>query len=379
MRIAILGSVALPVPPVFQGGTEWVAFHQAKGLADLGHEVMLFAAQGSAKGKYQLIEIGYGDRREDLEVRSFIESSRLLRKENIHLAQVITELIRRKNDYDVILNNMRGEAVFLPIAKLLDKPFVNVMHLPVFAQLAGIFRSYNTPIITISNAQRLEFPDLYYLATVYNCVDTKSYAFQDKSGDYLLMMGTIGRHKNQGSAVAVAKKLGMKLVLAGKIRDNDYFQELKKDIDGKQIIWSGELDFESKLRLYQNAKAFIFPILWPEPFGLVMIEAMACGTPVVAFGNGAIPEVVRDGVTGFVIEDNIKHITYNIKQETNTSNQLIIKTAGEEGLEEAVKRINNMSEENYQVLRQNCRKHAEDNFTIEKMVKAYEAALLQIT
>jgi len=381
MRIAILGSVVLPVPPPKQGGTEWIAYYQAKGLSDLGHKIILFAARGSVQGEnYELFEVGRDTLVEpklssvkpdqDLfGISSFAspalqshsprgqaiidqaidtESSRGLRKENVYLAEVIEELIKRKDDYDIILNNMRGEAVLLPLAKMLDKPFVNIMHLPLFRELADLFSKYNTHIITVSNAQRNNFPGLNYLATIYNCVDTDKFLFEASPQDYLLMMGTIGRHKNQKAAIKVAKNLGMKLILAGKIRDFDYYKELEKDIDGEKIRWVGELGFEEKLRLYQNAKALLFPVLWEEPFGLVMIEAMACGTPVVAYKNGAIPEVIVDGETGFVIENNT-----------------------EEEMTEAVKKIDTIK-------RKNCRKHVMENFTVEKMVRNYEAALKKI-
>jgi len=350
MRIAILGSVALPVPPPAQGGTEWIAYFQAQGLAKLGHKVLLFAAKGSRKGTYELIEVGGGDTVAGSSLASskptqFIESSRKMRLENVYLAQAQQELIDRIDDYDMILNNMRGEAVFLPLASSRGKPFVNVMHLPIFTQLAEMFKKYNTHIITISNAQRKDYPDLNYLATVNNCVDTEKYAFDPVGGDYLLMMGSIAPHKNQEAAIRVAKRLGMKLVLAGKIGNPDYFAKLKPEIDGEKIRWMGEMGFGEKLQLYQKAKAFIFPINWPEPFGLVMIEAMACGTPVVAFANGAIPEVVVDGKTGFVIENN-----------------------SENDMAEAVKNIN-------KIKREDCRKYVEENFTVEKMVADYEKAL----
>lgn len=355
MRIVILGSVALPVPPPAQGGTEWIAYYQAKGLAKRGHSVLLFAAKGSkanfSEQNIEVIEVGGGDvaagaRSEKQFNPTVTEASRKLRLEMVYLSEVSEKLIELKDKYDVILNNMRGEAVFLPVAKLLGKPFVNVMHLNLFAELANVFQTYNTNIITISNAQRKNFPGLNYLFTVYNCVDVLRYAFNPSPQDYLLMIGTIGRHKNQGEAIAVAKELGMKLVLAGKVRDQDYFEEIKKDIDGERIKWVGEIGFEEKLKLYQNAKAFLFPILWEEPFGLVLIESMACGVPVIAFNHGAIPEVVRDGLTGYVVGNHEQMI-------------------------EAVKKIGSID-------RANCRKRVEENFTIEKMVGDYEKALLQL-
>lgn len=355
MKIAILGSVALPIPPPAQGGTEWIAYYQAKGLSEKGHEIILFAASGTASKfnnpKVKIIEVGKGDvvTGSSLE-RSFdpklTESSRKLRLEMVYLSQVSQKLVELTDSYDLILNNMRGEAVFLPIAKLLKKPFVNVTHLNIFKELAMLFESFDTSIITISNAQRKEFPNLNYLATVYNGVDVNTFKFNDKPSDYLLMVGSIGRHKNQEVAIKVAKRLGMKLILAGKIRDKDYFEELKKDIDGKNLMYLGELSFDRKLELYQNAKAFLFPINWSEPFGLVMIEAMSCGTPVIAFNRGAIPEVVADGKTGFVVES-------------------------EQQMIEAVKKIDSIN-------RLDCRKHVEDNFTIEKMVDSFENALSKI-
>ncbi len=352
MRIAILGSVALPVFPPFQGGTEWIAYYQAKGLAEKGHEVILFGAKGTAKNfqdsTVKVVEVGAGDlvsgsKSEAKFDPRFMESSRKLRLEAVYLSEVARKLIELKDEYDLILNNMRGEAVFLPIAKLINKPFVSVMHLNLFDELASIFKEFETKIITVSNAQRKNYPDLNYLATVYNGVDINKFKFNARSEEYLLMVGTIGRHKNQASAISVAKKMNKKLILAGKIRDRDYFEELKKDIDGEQIKWVGEMGFKEKLKLYVNAKAFLFPVLWEEPFGLVMIEAMACGTPVIAFNHGAIPEVVVNGKTGFVVEN-------------------------EDQMADSLLKINFIG-------RQDCRRRVEENFSLEKMVNDYEAVL----
>jgi glycosyltransferase involved in cell wall biosynthesis len=351
MRICILGSVALPVPPLEQGGTEWIVYYQAKELAKRGHHILLIAAEGTKEHfldtTVTVIEVGKGTMSVATTDTTYTEGSRMLRQEMIYLAQVSQLLIDKKNDYDLILNNMRGEAVFLPLAKILSKPFVNVMHLPIFAELAALFASYETPLLTISNAQRKGFPDLTYLATVYNCVDTDQYSYNPTADDYLLMIGSIGRHKNQKDAIRLAKDTNMRLVLAGKIREQDYFEELKKDIDGKQIVYKGEVGSAEKIQLYKFAKAFVFPILWEEPFGLVMIEAMSCGTPVLAYNNGAIAEVVTDGKTGFVVD------TY----------------------EELVKRVY----ESGAIRRADCRKHVEQQFTIAKMIDGYESALANIS
>lgn len=351
MKIAILATGFSPIPPPMQGGTEWIAYHQARGLAQRGHNVTLLAGKGSAHNfkdtSVRVIEViiteDQGQKEEDTHL---VESSRRLRLEAIFLGKVCQKLIDEKEQYDVILNNMRGEAIFLPLAKLLQKPFVNVMHLNLFPELADLFRLYNTHIITISNSQRKNFSDLSYLATVYNGVEVEKFPLNETPEDYLLMMGSIGRHKNQGAAISVAKKLGMRLILAGKIRDEDYFKELKKDIDGGQIRWIGELTFDEKVNLYRNAKAFLFPILWEEPFGLVMIEAMSCGVPVVAFAHGAVPEVVEDGKTGFVVES-------------------------EEQMIEAVRKIDSIS-------RAACREHVENNFTVEKMIEGYDKAIAML-
>ncbi len=372
MKILILGSVALPVPPPFQGGTERVAYAQAIGLSNNGHDVTLVAAKGSlVSDHYRLVQIGGGDtvvgasllssrplsrdpvRKEDgFRVKpgmtndtEFVESSRKLRSEMAYLTQVLGWMEEHAREFDVVINNMRGgEVLFHQHAQKLTKAYVNVMHLPMFASLADICGQYNTPLISISNAQRRAFPHLNYVGTVYNGVDIADFPFESTSGDYLLMMGSITPHKNQACGIAVAKTLGMKLILAGKIGDPAYYaKEIAPFIDGTNVLHHGELGMAEKVELYKNAKALLFPVLWEEPFGLVMIEAMACGTPVVAFGRGAVLEVVVDGKTGFIVD----------MQE-----QMI----------DAVGKINVID-------RAACRGHVENNFTNEKMVDSLEAAL----
>ncbi len=355
MRIVILGSVALPVPPPMQGGTERIAYWQATELGKRKHNVTLIAAKGSkSDSMYSLVEIGGGDtvsgsvQSQTSTHEVFVEGSRNMRKELVYTAQVAQWLIDHKDSYDLILNNMRsGESVLLPIAKFLHKPFVTVMHLPIFFELATLFDAYKTSIVTISQAQRQDFPDLNYVGTVYNATDLIELPYVVTPFNYFLMMGSIAPHKNQKDGILAAKAMGTPIVLAGKIGNMDYWNnEIAPLVDGVTVIHKGEMGIEEKANLLGHARALLFPIRWPEPFGLVMIEAMATGTPVVAYKNGAIPEVVVDGQNGFIVDES----------------------SGVNGLVDAMKKIDTIS-------RSACRAHVEEHFSIPKMIDSLEHAL----
>lgn len=362
MKILILGSVALPVPPPMQGGTERIAHYQAMGLAKRGHTVTLIAATGSLVHLgYRLVEIGGGDTVTGSVLSSrpgmtneFTESSRSLRKEMVYMAEVSQWLLDHGKEFDLILNNTRGgESVLLPIAKVIDRPFVAVMHLPIFPELYTLFQRYNTPVITISNAQREGFDGLNYVGTVYNCVEPELLDIRypiSEIRDYLVMLGSIAPHKNQKDGILAAKRLGKKIIIAGKIGNPAYWEkEIAPFVDGKTVVHEGEIDIDKKAALLTGAEALLFPIAWPEPFGLVMIEAMAMGTPVVAYKNGAVPEVVVDGKTGYIVESE----------------------KGIDGLVDAVRKIGAID-------RSVCRAHVEANFTVEKMLDSLEIALQKV-
>lgn len=352
MKILVLGSVALPVPPPMQGGTERIAYWQAVGLSRRGHDVTLIAARGSKADGYRLVEIGGGDTVEGsathVQSSQFTEGSRNLRKELVYMAEVSQYVLDHGREFDLILNNMRGgESVLLPIAKLIGTPIVTVMHLPLFSELAELFRQYNTPVITISNTQRQGFDGVNFVGTVYNATDLSELAFNDEPEGYLLMMGSIAPHKNQKDGILAAKKLGKRIILAGKIGNQEYWKaEIEPLVDGVMVVHEGELSIDRKAVLLGSADALLFPVVWPEPFGLVMIEAMACGTPVVAYCNGAVPEVVVDGRTGYIAE-------------------------GVDGLVDGVRRIESID-------RIACRKYVEERFTIEKMIDSLETILINL-
>ncbi len=349
-KLLLLGSVASPCPPKKQGGTERVAYYQAKYLAKKGVKIIFVGALGTIKNfkeelefekesqkekilsQIEFIEIGGGTQFGQVSDSISIdlkrqEASRKLRLENTYLARVIKLMIERHQDYEIILNNLRGEAVLLPIAQMLNKKFIHVCHLNIFLELADLFKEYQTQLITISNSQRTDYSDLNYLATIYNPINTKIFSFNSKPKNYALMISTIGYHKNQKDAILACQKAKIPLILAaGKIRDLEYFnQEIKPFIDNKNVIYYGDLDFSDKLKLYQEAKVFLFPILWNEPFGLVCIEALSCGTPVIAYPHGGPKEIIINGDNGFLVDsvnemvDGIKHID-EIKRENCRKN-----------------------------------------------------------
>jgi len=187
------------------------------------------------------------------------------------------------------------------------------------------------------------------VANIYNGIDIERFPFNYKPKDYLAFLGRMSPEKGPVEAIKIAKKAKMKLIMAAKIDlvDQEYFaREVKPLIDDKQIKFIGEVNHQGKVKLLKNAKALITPIQWEEPFGLFFVEAMACGTPVIAFRMGSVPEVVKDGKTGFIVK--------NIKEAV-----------------EAVKNID-------QIKREDCRIWVEKNFPIKKMVDDYEKIYYQI-
>ena len=375
MRIAILGSVVTQIPPSGQAAIETLVYEQALGLAKKGHKILLFAPKGSKveHPNVEIVEIGSGGtlsgagkesgpfkgstlRAGHSELNLSEEkygSSYKLRLEITNLGVLIKELLDRKDQYDVVLNNLRGEAVVVPVLNYLQKPMAHVMHLPLFDELSNLFKIYNTPLISISNAQRKAYQDLNYVATVYNGVDPDVFTFNETPEDYYLYLGSIGKNKNPKDALIACKETGVKLVVGGRVKDKEYYEkEISPLVDGTRISWVGELDPQKVRELYQRARAFLFPTLWAEPFGLVLIESMSCGTPVIAYPNGAVPEVIKNGYNGYLV-NNVGEMKTKILEIEKM------------GLE-------------VQKLRQNARKSVEEKFTVGKMVEGYEEVLANL-
>ncbi|MFZ5845275.1 MAG: glycosyltransferase family 4 protein [Patescibacteria group bacterium] len=351
MRIAIIGSLATKVPPPGQGSVERLAAAQTAGLLRRGHTVTLFAPAGSrADSGVALIELGESnswrlpDGRKPEEVYGAAFG---LRQQMVNLTKLLALLRERQEEFEVVLNNCFNEAPLLATDEALRVPIFHVMHVPIIPQAAEVFAARKTRLVPISNAQRRAFPQLNYTATVYNGVDPAEFAFGSGEGNYLLYLGSIGKNKNPKDALLAARATGEKLLIGGRIKDYHYYEkEIKPLVDGKQIQWVGEIGAKEVVSLYQKAKAFLFPTLWEEPFGLVAIEALSCGTPVIAYPNGGLPEIIKDGVNGYLVS----------------------------GLTQMIEKISQIKA----IDRGACRQSVEEKFTLDHMVAKYEQVLQNI-
>lgn len=220
-----------------------------------------------------------------------------------HAAHAIAEA----NEYDVI-HNHSGEEL-MALAGLVRVPMLTTMHCNITVDRRFVWDRYDGYYNTVSWAQKRTMPQIprpRFAGVAYNAINVESFPFDEKKDDYLLFLSRVSPEKGPQIAIEVAKRAGTRLVIAGKVDavDRDYFTEsVEPLIDGDQIVFAGEADATQKRELYRRARCLLMPITWEEPFGLVMAEAQACGTSVIAFNRGAAPEVVRHESTGFVVED----------------------------------------------------------------------------
>jgi glycosyltransferase involved in cell wall biosynthesis len=295
MRILQIAPLAERVPPIRYGGTEAVVGLLADGLVRAGHQVALWAS-GDSLTLAELRFVYFHGLRLDPTIANPHPY------EWVHTVEAIKDAQR----FDII-HNHDGERV-MALASLVDVPMLTTMHCLIDPDTKFIWERYRGFFNTISQAERATMPPLEgprFAGVVYNAVDVASFPFRADKQDYLLFIGQIASAKGAHLAVQVARRLGMRLVIAGKIdpHNRQYFAEtIEPYVDGKQVQFLGEVGYE-KRELYANARCLLMPICWEEPFGLVMAEAMACGTPVIAFNRGAAPELVVDGETGYIVRD----------------------------------------------------------------------------
>jgi glycosyltransferase involved in cell wall biosynthesis len=295
MRVAVLSPVWFPVPPSGYGGIEWVVSLLADGLADAGHDVTLFAS-GESKTRAELACI-------------FEEAP------SERIGQTFWELrhavhcFERHGDFDVVHDHTG--LMGLAIGSLLSTPLVHTVHGPLTGQPGEMYERIvhmapRSHLVSLSMNQRLPKPDLPWLANVPNALDLSVYPFRPEGGDYLLFLGRMSPDKGAHRAVTIALEADLPLKIAGKNAEpaeHEYFDSLVRPHLSDSIEYVGEVTHGEKVELLQHARATLFPIEWEEPFGLVMIESMACGTPVIATRYGAVPEVIDHGRTGIIVDD----------------------------------------------------------------------------
>lgn len=333
MKIAVLSPACWRTPPRKYGPWEQVASNIAEGLVKRGHDVTLFAtADSQTAGKLEAVCYQpYGEHSEmDAKVC-----------ECLH----ISHFMEMAANFDILHNNYD----FLPLTYtgMISTPMLTTIHGFSSPKIIPVFKKYNANnfYVSISNSDRS--PELDYIATVYNGIKTEQFTFQPKAGGYLLFFGRIHPEKGTLEAIQIAGKAGIKLIISGLVQDEKYFiEKIKPLLDDNTVVYVGNSGPEKRNKLLGGALALLHPISFEEPFGLSVAEAMMCGTPVVAFNRGSMPELIAHGKTGFLV-DNIEEAADSLSQIENIN-------------------------------RADCRQWAASNFSTEKMIDGYEAVYKKI-
>jgi glycosyltransferase involved in cell wall biosynthesis len=298
MRIAQLAPTYERVPPAAYGGTEHIVHLVTEELVRRGHDVTLFASGDSVTAaRLRSVTpraVRYGDSIDDLRHAEFL-----------HLANAQACFLEASTGaFDIVHNHAGVEG--LALAASSRTPVLTTNHNQFFPQIQAIWDAYPWAHHAVSRASAATFPSRGALPPIHHGIEVDSYPFGGRSEGYLVFLGRFSPEKGAARAIAAAQAAGRPLVLAGKVDAADaghFAAEIEPHVDGDQIRYVGEVDYASKRQLLAGADALLFPIDWNEPFGLVMIEALASGTPVIGLRRASVPEIVEDGVTGFVVDD----------------------------------------------------------------------------
>jgi glycosyltransferase involved in cell wall biosynthesis len=295
MRIAQVAPLYECVPPKLYGGTERIVSYLTEELVQQGHEVTLFAS-GDSMTKARLIPICPKALRLDTHCIDQLA----------HHVRMLEAVVAHQNEFDLI--HFHIDYLHFSLSRMMGWTTLTTVHGRLdIADLVPLYRDFKEmPVSSISNAQREPLPWLNWQGTAYHGLPKNQYEFSAKSGGYLAFLGRTSPEKGLDEAVAIAQKVGMPLKIGAKVDNSDleYFDEhIKPLIAQSDIEFLGEIGFPEKNELLGGADALLFPIRWPEPFGIVMIEAMACGTPVIAYPHGSVSEVIEDRITGLLPTD----------------------------------------------------------------------------
>ena len=326
MHVAMISPIAWRTPPHHYGPWESVVSLLTEGLVERGIEVTLFATEDSETNAH-LVGVCPKGYEEDKELDPKVW-------ECLH----ISEVFERGDEFDIIHNNFD----FLPLTytKMTKTPVLTTIHGFSSPKILPVYKKYNKKCYYVSISEADRNPDLDYIATVHHGIDLTQFTFKEQIGDYLLFFGRIHNDKGAKEAIEISLKYGMRLIMAGIIQDETYYKhEIKPYLSDINIEYIGSVDPKQRDKLLGNAYAFLHPINFNEPFGLSVVEAMACGTPVIAFNKGSMPEVINDKNTGFLVKS----------------------------IEQAVKALDNIKDIN----RLNCRKWVEEKFSVDRMIDDY--------
>ncbi len=331
MRIAQVAPLYESVPPKYYGGTERIVSYLTEELVRLGHEVTLFASGDSETGARLVAAC-----------RRSLRLDKRCVDRMAHHVLMMERVLQRADEFDIV--HFHIDYLHFPLSRRRALAHVTTLHgrldIPDLVPLYREFR--DMPVVSISDAQRKPLPRANWQATVYHGLPRDLYRFRPQAGRYLAFLGRISPEKRVDRAIEIARQVGIPLKIAAKVDrvDRDYFEAVVRPLlRGPLIEFIGEIGEGEKDEFLGNAYALLFPIDWPEPFGLVMVEAMACGTPVVAYRHGSVPEVMEEGRTGFIVES----------------------------LEEAVAAVRRVPE----LSRARCREVFDERFTSTRMAEDY--------
>lgn len=346
MKIAFFLSSRNILPPLKTGGIEQPAYFLIQELVKRGHQITLFSAPGSKISRVSIKEIS------PFHVLTKLKHGNLEeRVANFYDFAALADFFSsgQQENFDLIQFNDYLFYKILPFAKLSKIPIViqiNYPHGEIYPYLKeAISKIKNVYYLPMSNFIKNVMPGLNYLEPLYPAIDIKKFPLSNKKRKHLLFIGRICPDKGVHLAIEATKKAKQKLIIAGPVKDTDqaYFNnQIKPFLNNEDILYVGEVNFKAKVKLYQQAKATLFPILWDEPFGIVLIESMACGTPVIAFDRAAAREIIKNNVSGF-----------------------IVKNGSAQAMAAAVNKAGHLG-------RMDVRQWAADNFSIEKIAEQYE-------
>ena len=347
MRIAQVAPLYEPVPPEGYGGTELAVGEITEELVRRGHDVTLFASGDSRTSARLVASVPYA-LWSDEGRRRWPTAAEAQAEEDRH----VEASMARAREFDIVHNHAGIEGMAAAAAS--PMPVLTTHHLVYEPWQEPYFERYPWAHHALSASAARTFPTRGQLPPIHHGIDVASYPFSARSEGYLFFLGRIVPEKGVEYAVEIARRAGRELVIAGVVqeREAEYGERMLAMTDGRQIRYVGEAGPEQKRRLLGGADALLFPIVWDEPFGLVVIEAFACGTPVLAFAAGSAPELIEPGQTGYLAEPGADPLAPG---------------GGVDRLARAVELVGSLS-------RQRCREEAEQRFTVELMVDGYERA-----